>query len=148
MINKTILVGRITNDLELRTTSSGANYVRFTLAVNRVTKKEDGTLEADFISCVAWRNQAENLCKFMKKGSLIGVEGRIQTGSYEKNKTRVYTTDIIAENIVYLDFKQLNSSNGINTPNSTQNAFKNQNTQYQNKQEQQQFHFNDEDLPF
>ncbi len=85
MMNRVVLVGRIANDLELKYTSTGNNsaYVRFSLAVNRSFTNNSGEREADFISCVAWNAQAENLCRFMKKGSMIGVDGRIQTGSYQ-----------------------------------------------------------------
>lgn len=83
MINRVVLVGRLTKDPELRYTPNGIASTRFTVAVNRAFSNQQGEREADFISCVAWRKQAENLANFMRKGSLIGVEGRIQTGSYE-----------------------------------------------------------------
>ena len=77
---------------------------RFTIAVNRTFSSQSGEREADFIGCIAWRKQAENLANFMKKGSLIGVEGRIQTGSYEgQDGKRVYTTDVIADAVQVLD---------------------------------------------
>lgn len=101
-INVVTLVGRLTKDLDLKYTPSGVAVVRFTLAVNRSFKRE-GEAEADFISCVAFNKTAENLCNFMRKGSQIGVIGRIQTGSYEKDGARIYTTDVVADNIQFLE---------------------------------------------
>lgn len=104
MINRTVLVGRLTKDPELRYTPNGIASCRFTVAVNRTFKGQDGEQEADFISCVAWRKQAENLANFQRKGNLIGVEGRIQTGSYEgQDGKRVYTTDVVADSIQFLE---------------------------------------------
>ena len=98
MINRVVLVGRLTKDPELRYTPSGVPMARFTVAVNRTFSNQQGEREADFIGCIAWRKQAENLANFMKKGSLVGVEGRIQTGSYEgQDGKRVYTTDVVAD---------------------------------------------------
>ncbi len=117
MINRVVLVGRLTKDPELRYTPNGIASCRFTVAVNRTFKGQNGEQEADFISCVAWRKQAENLANFMKKGNLIGVEGRIQTGSYEgQDGKRVFTTDVVADSIQFLEPR--NSTGGAqNTPN-------------------------------
>ena len=104
-MNKVCLIGRITKDIELRYTSSNIPSVRFTLAVNRNFSNQNGDREADFISCVAWRNQAENMKKYISKGSLVAVEGRIQTGSYEKDGQRIYTTDVVADNVQFLESK-------------------------------------------
>lgn len=103
MINRTVIVGRLVADPELRFTPSGIASCKFRVAVNRPFKNE-GEQQADFISCVAWRKQAENLANYMKKGSLIGLEGRIQTGSYEgQDGKRVYTTDVVADSIQFLE---------------------------------------------
>lgn len=83
MINNVVLVGRLTRDVELRYTPSNQAVATFTLAVNRNFKNQDGEREADFINCVMWRQQAENLANWTKKGALIGVTGRIQTRNYE-----------------------------------------------------------------
>ena len=80
------------------------------MAVNRTFTDQSGERQADFINCIAWREQAENLVKFMKKGSQIGVQGRIQTGSYESDKGTVYTTDVVAERIQFLETKQENNT--------------------------------------
>ncbi|MFL0507104.1 single-stranded DNA-binding protein [Ureibacillus sp. 179-F W5.1 NHS] len=117
MINRVVLVGRLTKDPELRYTPSGVPMTRFTLAVNR-TFKQEGQPEADFISCLAWRKQAENLANYMKKGSLIGVEGRIQTGSFEgQDGKRVYTTDVVADSIQFLEPRSNNSDGSYSVSN-------------------------------
>lgn len=110
MINRTVIVGRLVADPELRYTPNGIASCKFRVAVNRPFKNE-GEQQADFISCVAWRKQAENLANFMKKGNLIGLEGRIQTGSYEgQDGKRVFTTDVVADSIQFLEPK--NSTGG------------------------------------
>jgi len=106
MINRCVLVGRLTRDPELRYTSGNIAYTRFTIAVNRTFSGPSGEREADFIQCVTWRRQAENVARFVKKGSLVGVEGRIQTGSYDdKDGKRVYTTDIVCDSVQFLEPK-------------------------------------------
>lgn len=104
MINRVVLVGRLTKDPELRYTPNGIAVARFTLAVNRTFSSQSGEREADFINCVVWRKQAENTANFLKKGSLAGVEGRIQTGSYEgQDGKRVYTTEVVADSVQFLE---------------------------------------------
>jgi single-strand DNA-binding protein len=106
MINRTILVGRITKAPELKYTASNIAFVKFTLAVNRSFTEANGERKADFIQCIVWRNQAENISKFVKKGSLLGVEGRIQTGSYDdKEGNRKYTTDVVCDSVQFLEPK-------------------------------------------
>ena len=112
-MNRVELVGRITKDPELRYTSSNIASVRFTLAVNRNFTNQNGEREADFISCVAWRNQAENIKKYVSKGSLVSVEGRIQTGSYDKDGQRIYTTDVVADNVQFLESKGQRSQDEV-----------------------------------
>lgn len=104
-MNKVQLLGRICNDLELKQVGEN-KYTRFSVAVNRRYTKEDGTREADFISCVAWNNSAETIVKYFKKGNQIGIVGRIQTGSFEKeNGDKTYTTDIIIEEFDFVEKK-------------------------------------------
>ncbi|MER2005861.1 MAG: single-stranded DNA-binding protein [Psychrobacillus sp.] len=104
MINRVVMVGRLTKDVELRYTPSGVAMARFTLAVNRTFSNQQGEREADFISVVVWRKQAENSANYLKKGSLAGVEGRIQTGSYEgQDGKRVFTTDVVADSVQFLE---------------------------------------------
>lgn len=106
MMNSTCLVGRLTKDVELRYTPSNVAVATFTLAVNRTFKNENGEREADFINCVMWRQQAENLANWAKKGALIGVTGRIQTRSYDNQQgQRVYITEVIAETFQLLESK-------------------------------------------
>jgi single-strand DNA-binding protein len=104
MINNVVLVGRMTRDAELRYTPSNVATATFTLAVNRTFKNQAGEREADFINCVIWRQQAENLANWAKKGALIGVTGRIQTRNYENAQgQRVYVTEVVAENFQMLE---------------------------------------------
>ncbi len=102
-MNKVILIGRLARDPEMRTTASGTNVTRFTLAVSRPFTGNNGERGADFINCIAWRRQAENIAKYCTKGSQVAVEGRIQTGSYDgQDGTKRYTTDIVADNVTFL----------------------------------------------
>lgn len=104
MINKTILVGRLTKDVELKHTQTGIATVRFTIAVSRTFNNQNGEKETDFIGCIAWRKTAENMANFLHKGSLIAVEGRIQTGSFDgQDGKRVFTTDVVADNVQFLE---------------------------------------------
>lgn len=105
MINQVVLIGRLTKDIELTYTRNNKAYTKFTLAVNRSFKDEKGSQQADFIRVVAWGKQAENTAKFVKKGALIGVTGRIETGSYDDNGTTRYTTDVVANSITFLESK-------------------------------------------
>lgn len=104
MINNVVLVGRMTRDAELRYTASNQAVATFTLAVNRNFKNQNGEREADFINCVIWRQQAENLANWAKKGTLVGVTGRIQTRNYENQQgQRVYVTEVVADNFQILE---------------------------------------------
>ena len=107
MINRTILTGRLTKDVELRYTSSNLAVCKFTLAVDRTFTSDNGERGCDYIQIVCWRKQAENVSKFCHKGSLVGVDGRIQTGSYDnKDGVRVYTTEVVADSVSFLDSKK------------------------------------------
>ena len=106
MINRVVLVGRLTRDPELRYTPNGVAVATFTLAVNRTFTSQSGEREADFINCVVWRKQAENMANYLRKGSLTGVEGRIQTRSYDNQEgKRVYVTEVIADSVQFLEPK-------------------------------------------
>ena len=105
-MNKAILIGRLTRDPELRTTPTGRNVCQFSVAVSRNFTNANGEREADFINCVVWDKQAENLVKYQKKGNQIAVEGRIQTRNYDdKDCKKFYVTEILASNISFLDSK-------------------------------------------
>jgi single-strand DNA-binding protein len=133
MINNVILVGRLTKELDLRQTQNGKSYCNFTIACNRM-KKEDGTQEADFINCITWGKTAENLCNYMSKGSLIGIEGNIQTRTYDdKDGNKRFVMDVNARNIQFLESKnqgqQTKQNNNFFTESPT-------------------IEINDDDLPF
>ncbi len=105
-MNKAILIGRLTKDPELRTTPTGRNVCQFSIAVSRTYTNANGEREADFINCVVWDKQAENLVKYQKKGNQIAVDGRIQTRNYDdKDGKRVYVTEVLASSISFLDSK-------------------------------------------
>lgn len=101
-MNRVVLVGRLTKDAELRYTPKGTAVAFFTLAVQRPFVNQQNEREVDFIQCVAWRKTAENLANYTKKGSMIGVDGRIQTRSYEKDGRRVYVTEVVADSVQFL----------------------------------------------
>lgn len=112
MINNVVLVGRMTRDAELRYTNSNIAVATFTLAVNRPFKNEAGEREADFINVVIWRQPAENLANWAKKGSLIGITGSIQTRNYENQQgQRVYVTEVVASNFQLLESRNSQQSN-------------------------------------
>ena len=113
MINNVTLVGRMTRDAELRYTPQNQAVATFTLAVNRNFKNTNGDREADFINCVIWRQQAENLANWAKKGALIGITGRIQTRSYQNQQgQRVYVTEVVAEQFQLLESQKERSNQG------------------------------------
>ncbi|WEV43671.1 single-stranded DNA-binding protein [Lactobacillus sp. ESL0684] len=131
MINRVVLVGRLTRDPELRTTGSGISVATFTLAVDRQFTNAQGERGADFISCVIWRKAAENFCNFTSKGSLVGIDGRIQTRTYDnKDGQRVYVTEVVVDNFSLLESRKDRETRGQNggyTPNNNAN-FGGQNT--------------------
>ena len=104
-MNKAILVGRLTKDPELKTTPSGVSVCSFTIAVNRRFRNAEGNYDADFINCVAWRQQADFLSKFFSKGRMVGVCGSIQTRNYERDGQRVYVTEVVADEINFVESK-------------------------------------------
>lgn len=104
-MNNVQLIGRLTKDPEIRYTQSQTAVVSFTLAVDRRFKK-DGEQTADFISCKAWNKTAEFVSKYFTKGKRMAVSGRIETGSYEGKNGRVYTTEVIADNVEFVDSKE------------------------------------------
>ena len=111
-MNRTILVGRLTADPELRTTPNGIATTRITVAVNRMPNA-NGERVADFINVVVWRRQAENVAKFCSKGSLVGVEGRLQSRSYDaQDGTRRYVTEVMADNITFLGSRSASAGTG------------------------------------
>jgi single-strand DNA-binding protein len=118
MMNRVVLVGRLTKDPDLRYTPNGVPVATFTLAVNRPFSSQAGEREADFINCVVWRKPAENVANFLKKGSLAGVDGRIQTRNYEgQDGKRVYVTEVQAESVQFLEPKNASGGGGGRSDN-------------------------------
>ena len=113
-MNKAILIGRLTRDPELRYTSSNRAVCQFSIAIDRpFTNQSTGQREADFINIVAWVKTAENVGKYMTKGRLIAVEGRIQTRNYDNNEgKKVYVTEVVASNVQFLESKNATTNNG------------------------------------
>lgn len=155
-MNRTMLVGRLTKDPELRYTPNGVAVTTFTLAVNRTFTNQNGEREADFINCVAWRKTAENTANFLKKGSLAGVDGRLSTRNYENQQgQRVYVTEVQADMVTFLEPK--NSRNQQEQPepvNAGAGAAANSNNNYNPFSEDpfandgKPIHISDDDLPF
>ncbi|HAA1162494.1 TPA_asm: single-stranded DNA-binding protein [Listeria monocytogenes] len=160
MMNRVVLVGRLTKDPDLRYTPAGAAVATFTLAVNRPFKNGQGEQEADFIQCVVWRKPAENVANFLKKGSLTGVDGRVQTRNYEGNDgKRVYVTEIVAESVQFLEPKHnlAESSTSNNNQSGTNYSNNSKTTPYRADSSQKKGDFanegapidiNPDDLPF
>lgn len=116
-MNRALLIGRLTAKPELRYTPSNLPYTRFSIAINRNYSNRDGQRETDFINIVAWRNQAENVCRYLDKGSLVAIEGRIQTGSYDdKDGNKRYSMDVVADNVQFLESKSARANNASNEP--------------------------------
>ena len=114
-MNKVIIIGRLVRDPEMRTTASGTNSTTFTVAVSRTYTNQNGERDTDFLNCVAWRKQAENIAKYCTKGTQVAVEGRIQTRSYDaQDGTKRYVTEIIADNVTFLGGKGSNVSENEN----------------------------------
>ena len=141
MINNVTLVGRMTRDAELRYTPQNQAVATFSLAVNRNFKNQNGERDADFINCVIWRQQAENLADWAKKGALIGITGRIQTRNYENQQgQRVYVTEVVADNFQLLESQKErgNQSQGNSQPDFRRNEQMRSNP----------MDISDDDLPF
>lgn len=112
MINRVVLVGRLTKDPEMRVSQNNIAVTTFTLAVNRPFTSKNGNNEADFISCITFRKQAENVSQYLSKGSLAGIDGRLQTRNYEnKEGQRVYVTEVVCESVQFIEPKKNNQNN-------------------------------------
>jgi single-strand DNA-binding protein len=110
MLNRVVLVGRITKDPEQKRTQNNIPVVSFTLAIDRQYSSESGDRQADFIQCVVWRKQAENVATYVKKGALLGIEGRIQTRTYEtQNGETRYVTEVVCDSVSFLESKKQDS---------------------------------------
>ncbi|EGQ4213860.1 single-stranded DNA-binding protein [Staphylococcus pseudintermedius] len=143
MLNRVVLVGRLTKDPEFRTTQSGVEVATFTLAVNRNYKNKNGEQQADFINCIVFRKQAENVNNYLNKGNLAGVDGRLQSRSYENQEgRRIFVTEVICDSVQFLESKNNNQSNNQQQRGQApaqDNPFTNANNPID---------IDDEDLPF
>ena len=155
MINNVVLVGRITKDADLRYISNGDAVATFTLAVNRPFTNQAGEREADFINCVLWKKGAENFANFTRKGSLVGIQGRIQTRNYENQQgQRVYVTEVVADNFTLLEKKgdardHSNNSSGQSNNRAKQQGFDEFNqSAYPFSSTGESIDIGDDDLPF
>ncbi|WP_436645119.1 single-stranded DNA-binding protein [Latilactobacillus sakei] len=149
MINRVVLVGRLTRDVDLRYTQAGNAAGTFSLAVNRQFTNANGDRKADFINCVIWRKPAENLSNFTHKGSLIGIDGRLQTRNYEsKEGQRVYVTEVVVDSFSLLDSKASGEASGKQSANHTQNKTQQNNQSDPFANTGQAIDISDEDLPF
>ena len=148
MINRVVLIGRLTKDVEVRYTQSGVAVGTFSLAVNRPFTNASGEREADFINGVIWRKAAENFANFTHKGALVAIEGRLQTRNYEDgNGKRVYVTEVVADNFSLLEKK----SDGQQSAPKTQalDPFANQGNQNKFADSgNTEVDISDDDLPF
>ncbi|MEZ0180118.1 single-stranded DNA-binding protein ['Camptotheca acuminata' phytoplasma] len=147
MINRVILVGRITKDPELIFVRGDVPLVKFTLAVNRNFTNASGVREADFIRCSVWNKQAENLAKYILKGALLGVEGSIRVNTFEKDNQKQFITEVNCEIIQFLESKKDNSKFNTNDNTENTNSQKNYNLNKQNKDHEETM-FDEDDMPF
>lgn len=175
-MNRVMLVGRITRDPELRTSPNGVSFTAFSIAVNRPVPNAQGERVADFINCVAFNKQAENLARFIKKGGLIGVEGKLQTRSYQaQDGSNRNVTEVVCDAITFLESRSSQQSGGYNDYSSYDGSYQQpqqgntqRNTYVQPQQPapvkpqapvqkeepnsfsdvEQQFDISDDDLPF
>lgn len=149
-MNKSILIGRLTKEPELKSTPSGRNVCQFTIAVNRNYTNANGEREADFINCVVWDKQAENLVRYQHKGNQIAIEGRIQTRNYEDNSgKKVYVTEVFVSSIAFLESKNNNVANLPEPPVQEEkiDPYKAFGDSIE-VAEQQEIDYNESDLPF
>lgn len=144
-MNSVVLVGRLTNDVELRYTQNGVAVGNFTLAVNRPYTNQNGERDSDFIRCTIWRKPAENLAQYQKKGDRIAVRGSIETGSYKNEQGQtVYTTQVRADEVEFLS--------PVKQPNQNWQQNQQQQNQYPPQKQQhnpvEPLNISDQDLPF
>ena len=148
-MNRTVLVGRLTKDVELKYTQNGKAVANFTLAVNRSFKNAQGETEADFIMCQSWGKQAENLANYMGKGSQIGVDGRIQTRNYEgQDGKRVYVTEVVADNVQFLEPKKQGNQQQPQQQAQHKPSYTQQAPPQQENRQLEPLDIDDSDLPF
>lgn len=138
MINRVVITGRLTRDAELRYTQSGVAVASFTVAVDRQFRTQAGEREADFINCVIWRKSAENFVNFTHKGSMVGIDGRLQTRNYENQQgQRVYVTEVVVDSFALMEsrsqseqYRQTHGGNGMGQGGAPNNGFTSGNNGY------------------
>ncbi|EGO2662594.1 single-stranded DNA-binding protein [Enterococcus faecalis] len=149
MMNNVTLIGRATKDPDLRYTASGAAVATFTLAVNRNYKNQNGDREADYIQCVIWRKPAETLANYVKKGTLLGISGRLQTRNYENQQgQRVYVTEVIVESFYLLESRSQSESREQKTTTSQTPPMDNTMGNNDDPFDGNPIDISDDDLPF
>lgn len=149
MINRVVLVGRLTKDPELRRTAQGKPVASFNLAVNRNFTANDGQQQADFIPCVLWNKMAENVERYCFKGSLIGVEGRMQSRSYDNSHgQKVFVVECLCDSVQFLEPKKDNQAAAQSYNQPQQQNYGGYTEQAQNNGYNQQFNIGPDDLPF
>ncbi|WP_407270293.1 single-stranded DNA-binding protein [Radiobacillus sp. PE A8.2] len=146
MMNRVVLVGRLTKDPELRYTPNGVAVATFRLAVNRPFTNQQGENEADFINCIVWRRTAENVANYLKKGSLAGLEGRIQTRNFDgQDGKRVFMTEVVADNVQFLEPRSSQPDNSHPQTKQKQPVGAQPNTE---EKDMEPIDISDDDLPF
>lgn len=146
-MNKLYLIGRLTKDPELRKTPTDISVVNFTIAVNRDYTPKGEEKQADFIPCIAWRTQAENLCKYIRKGGLIAIDGSLQTGSYDdENGVKHFKMDVIANHIEFLESKKQEQNTTEKVNSNYQKQKEEFNNQFENLETKNDI--SADDLPF
>lgn len=148
-MNKVILIGRLARDVELRATSTNKSVASFTMAVNRPYNPNIKQQETDFINCISWGKQAENLHKYCQKGSQIAIEGRIQTRNYtDRDGSRKYVTEVLCDNITFLGSKKEDKTPGDEVVEQIVNNMAKQEKSDPFADFGEEVIINDEDLPF
>lgn len=158
MINRVVLVGRLTKDPELKTTPAGVSVATFTIAVNRTYMNSQGAREADFIPVVTWRRQAETVSQYLRKGSLAGIDGRMQVRHYEgQDGRRIYVTEVVADSVQFLETRSSGGNQGgfqaplPEEPIFPKDDYSDQNSNYMNDpfaENSPKIDISEDDLPF
>jgi single-strand DNA-binding protein len=149
-MNKVILIGRLSQDPEMRTTPNGVATTTFNIAVSRNFTNQNGERETDFFRCVAWRKQAENIARYCHKGTQVAVEGRLQTNNYEaQDGTRRYSTDIVCDNVSFLGSRGDSTNQNSSAPQNMENDVEvNETSEDPFKDFGEEVTLTDDDLPF
>ncbi len=139
-MNKIILIGRATKDIELKMTTSGTEVVDFSLAVTRNFKNADGEYDADFINCIVYGKLASTISNYVRKGDRLAVEGRLQVRSYQNSEGKnIYVTEVVVSNVDFLEAKKSEPKEEVSIPKEEVDPFANKEVQIE---------INDDDLPF